>query len=247
MVAAPKHTDQITMTIELSKTQTEALQSGAAHDAGHITLPATLRGGARQKVLASLIVGKLAAYRSGTLVITATGMAALGKTDVPPDHVADYVPPENNEVVEQPDNFDAALSAVSDTAQATAEDHEATAAEPTENEPSVEGGEPAMPEPIEDAPQADGATPATSEPTEAAPADSTLPAKPPRANTKQARLIEMLKRPEGATIAEVVEALQWEPHTVRGAIAGALKKKLGLKVESEKVDAARGRAYRITE
>jgi hypothetical protein len=69
----------------------------------------------------------------------------------------------------------------------------------------------------------------------------------PRADSKQAKLIAMLKRPEGATIAEVVEALQWQAHTVRGAIAGALKKKLALKVESEKVDAERGRVYRITE
>jgi len=234
------------MTIELSKTQTEALQSGAAHEAGHITLPATLRGGARQKVLASLIVGKLAAYRSGTLVITATGMAALGKSDAPSDQAAGYVPPEDK-VVEQPDNFDADLGAVTDAARVVVEAHEPATAEPTENDPSVEDNEPAMPEPLEDAAQADGAPPATIEPTEAAPADSPPPAKPPRANTKQAKLIEMLKRPEGATIAEVVEALQWEPHTVRGAIAGALKKKLGLKVKSEKVDAERGRAYRITE
>ncbi|MCW5701968.1 MAG: DUF3489 domain-containing protein [Bradyrhizobium sp.] len=104
-----------------------------------------------------------------------------------------------------------------------------------------------MPEPIEDAAQADGAPPAAIEPTEAAPADSTPPAKPPRTDSKQAKLIAMLKRPEGASIAEVVAALQWQPHTVRGAIAGALKKKLGLKVESEKVDAERGRTYRITE
>jgi hypothetical protein len=69
----------------------------------------------------------------------------------------------------------------------------------------------------------------------------------PRTDTKQSKLIEMLKRPQGVSIAEVVEALQWQAHTVRGAIAGALKKKLGLKVESEKVDAERGRVYRITE
>jgi hypothetical protein len=234
------------MTIELSKTQTEALQSGAAHDAGHITLPATLRGGARQKVLASLIVGKLAAYRSGTLVITATGMAALGKTDAPSDQVPGYVPPEDK-VVEQPDNFDADLGAVTDAARVVVEAHEPATAEPTENDRSVEDNEPAMPEPIEDAAQADGDLPATIEPVEAAPADSTTPTKPPRADSKQSKLIAMLKRPEGATIAEVVEALQWQPHTVRGAIAGALKKKLGLKVESEKADPERGRAYRIRE
>jgi len=67
----------------------------------------------------------------------------------------------------------------------------------------------------------------------------------PRAESKQAQLIAMLKRPNGATIAEVVEALTWQSHTVRGVIAGALKKKLGLKVESEKVDPDRGRAYHI--
>lgn len=65
-----------------------------------------------------------------------------------------------------------------------------------------------------------------------------------RANTKQAQLIAMLKRPDGATIDEVVKAFGWQPHTVRGAIAGALKKKLGLDVTSEKDD-KRGRIYRV--
>jgi len=66
----------------------------------------------------------------------------------------------------------------------------------------------------------------------------------PRAGSKQAKLIEMLKRRDGATIPEVVDALQWQAHTVRGAIAGALKKKLGIDVTSEKVD-GRGRVYRV--
>ncbi len=61
---------------------------------------------------------------------------------------------------------------------------------------------------------------------------------------KQAMLIEMLKRPEGATIQQVVDATGWLPHTVRGAIAGALKKKLGLNVVSKKIDGL-GRVYRI--
>jgi hypothetical protein len=65
-----------------------------------------------------------------------------------------------------------------------------------------------------------------------------------RAGSKQAKLIEMLKRPDGATIPEVVDALQWQAHTVRGAIAGALKKNLGIEVTSEKVD-GRGRVYRV--
>ena len=68
----------------------------------------------------------------------------------------------------------------------------------------------------------------------------------PRAESKQSQLITMLRQPDGATIAEIAKALEWQPHTVRGAIAGALKKKLGLNVESEKVD-DRGRVYRIAE
>jgi predicted ArsR family transcriptional regulator len=65
-----------------------------------------------------------------------------------------------------------------------------------------------------------------------------------RANSKQAQLIEMLKRPEGATIDEIVKKFDWQAHTVRGALAGALKKKLGLNVQSEKIE-GRGRVYRI--
>jgi hypothetical protein len=65
-----------------------------------------------------------------------------------------------------------------------------------------------------------------------------------RPNTKQAKLIAMLQRAKGATIDELAEALEWQPHTVRGAIAGALKKKLGLEVTSEKHE-KRGRVYRL--
>jgi hypothetical protein len=56
----------------------------------------------------------------------------------------------------------------------------------------------------------------------------------------------MLRRPEGATIAQICDATGWQTHTVRGTFAGALKKKLGLAVLSEKVE-GRGRVYRIAE
>ena len=65
-----------------------------------------------------------------------------------------------------------------------------------------------------------------------------------RTGTKQELLIAMLRRPEGATVPEVVAATGWQPHTVRGTIAGALKKKLGLEIRSERVE-GRGRVYRI--
>ena len=65
-----------------------------------------------------------------------------------------------------------------------------------------------------------------------------------RAGTKQATLIAMLRAQGGATIEEIMAATGWQSHTVRGAMAGALKKKLGLDVTSEKDD-ARGRIYRL--
>jgi len=74
--------------------------------------------------------------------------------------------------------------------------------------------------------------------------ERTSSAPTPRAGTKQAALIAMLRAPEGATIEEITAATGWQAHTVRGAIAGALKKKLGLDVTSEKVE-GRGRVYRV--
>ena len=67
----------------------------------------------------------------------------------------------------------------------------------------------------------------------------------PRAGTKQAKLIEMLRAEGGATIDEIVAATGWQSHTVRGAMSGALKKKLGLTVTSEKADGKR--VYRIAD
>ena len=69
-------------------------------------------------------------------------------------------------------------------------------------------------------------------------------AHPIRQGTKLARLIDMLRRERGATVAETVAALGWQAHSVRGAISGALKKKRGLTIQSEMHD-GRGRIYRI--
>lgn len=78
-------------------------------------------------------------------------------------------------------------------------------------------------------------------PAEAGPAPK---ARTPRTGTKQAKLIEMLRTEGGATIEEIVAATGWQPHTIRGAMSGALKKKLGLEVTSEKVE-GRGRVYSL--
>jgi hypothetical protein len=57
----------------------------------------------------------------------------------------------------------------------------------------------------------------------------------PRSGSKQALMIELLKRPEGATVGQIATATGWQHHTIRGAISGALKKKLGLNVESTRI------------
>ena len=66
----------------------------------------------------------------------------------------------------------------------------------------------------------------------------------PRNGSKLGLLIEALRRPAGATVAELMEASAWQAHSIRGAMSGALKKKLGLVIGSEAID-GRGRVYRI--
>ncbi|MBL4543709.1 MAG: DUF3489 domain-containing protein [Rhodobacteraceae bacterium] len=86
----------------------------------------------------------------------------------------------------------------------------------------------------------------SAEPPQDAPAepDPAPKARTPRTGTKQETLIAMLRAEGGATIDEIVAALDWQAHTARGAMSGALKKKLGLAVTSEKV-AGRARRYRL--
>jgi hypothetical protein len=81
---------------------------------------------------------------------------------------------------------------------------------------------------------ADGAAPRAKRKAKAAKPGKAAPAeKPtPRAGTKQALMIDLLKRPEGATVEQIAAATGWQHHTIRGAISGALKKKLGLTIEA---------------
>ncbi|QLH38051.1 MAG: DUF3489 domain-containing protein [Defluviicoccus sp.] len=68
----------------------------------------------------------------------------------------------------------------------------------------------------------------------------------PRENSKEAQLIGMLRRPEGATIAQMMTQMAWMAHTVRGVLAGALKKRRGLNVISEKPQGGE-RVYRLVD
>jgi uncharacterized protein DUF3489 len=68
--------------------------------------------------------------------------------------------------------------------------------------------------------------------------------KPAAAKTKQQACLDLLARPEGATVDDLQAATGWQQHSVRGFLAGAVKKKLGLTLLSEKPDAG-SRRYRI--
>jgi Protein of unknown function (DUF3489) len=132
------------------------------------------------------------------------------------------------------------------------EDAGDTRPEPTEPPQAARG--PATPEPAADAqaaPPAKRRATAKAKPAKAAPAEKPTS----RAGTKQAQMIELLKRPEGATVEQIAAATGWQHHTIRGAISGALKKKLGLTVEATRTrevgpnkTGAKGSAtvYRIT-
>ena len=64
-----------------------------------------------------------------------------------------------------------------------------------------------------------------------------------RRDTKHARILAMLRTPAGVTIAAIMTATEWQQHSVRGFLAGVVRKKLGLNLVSEKTD--KGRVYRI--
>jgi hypothetical protein len=175
------------------------------------------KGGAEQKVLSGLKKRGLIQVLGGDdggperVVISREGMAAIG---VEPD---DEVPAAATEA--------AATSPDGGSTAAGAGNAADTPASPTEADGAAlrAKGAPAKGK-AKAAPAAGGEANAqpTSKPT-------------PRAGTKQALMIELLERPEGATVEQIAAATGWQHHTIRGAISGALKKKLGLTVEAIRI------------
>jgi hypothetical protein len=100
----------------------------------------------------------------------------------------------------------------------------------------------AKPKPTRQNPSGKGKTPAARQSTPqknaAKKANTAAPVK-----GKLGSVIALLRRPKGASIAELCKATDWQAHSVRGALSGSIKKKLGLKVTSEKSDGVR--TYRI--
>jgi hypothetical protein len=93
-------------------------------------------------------------------------------------------------------------------------------------------------------PLATGKAAKAAKPTSAAsgilgPAESSSPTRPPNSESKKARVLSMLRSPTGATIAAMVQATGWQQHSVRGFLAGVVRKSLKLKLTSKKVDGTR--------
>ena len=213
---------------KLSDTQSIILSAAAQRADGNVLpLPGSLRGGAATKVVAALLARGL---------IREHIIDSPRKADAAMNTIWRNLP--------EPDGRGVLLNI-------TAAGAEAIGIEPETVPYAFNGGTNSAGELAAGAPTgadtAPGDAPAKrrGRPRKAAPT-SAHGAPPPktRSGTKQEQLIAMLRRKEGATIAQIVAATGWQPHTVRGAMAGALKKKLGLEVASEKID-GRGRVYSL--
>jgi uncharacterized protein DUF3489 len=245
---------------KLSDTQAIILSAAAQREGGNLLpLPGSLRGGAAVKVVGALLSRGLASEEVIDRTIPAdSALNAIWRNEDDGRAVLLKITPEG-------------LAAIGVEPAGESVDVPATPAEPAAAEPAGEAvdyrfnegtnsaGEPAAgpAATTPDAPKKRGRSKKAAETTEpaaaptrsrpkkeaAAPAAAAAPRKT-RDDTKQAQLIAMLRRKEGATIAQIVAATGWQPHTVRGAFAGALKKKLGLTVTSEKVEEGQ-RVYRL--
>jgi Protein of unknown function (DUF3489) len=205
----------------LSDTQLVILSAAAQRaDLSVLPLPDSLKlkGGALTKVMDSLRNrGLIRVIETDggpqRVVITSEGMAAIG------------VEAEGDEA--PADGTDADTGATSAESDAPAVEAQFpspgvdAAAKPAKSKPANGRGKA----------KATKAAAAASEP-KVAPGNEPTAKPTPRAGTKQAQMIEMLKRPEGATVEQIARATGWQHHTIRGAISGALKKKLGLTVEA---------------
>jgi hypothetical protein len=171
----------MTAQTKLTDTQTAVLKAAAGRPDGNIEpLPATLRGGARAKVIEGLLARGLITESEGNHLLTDAGYAAVGKHRPIPKGVQKM-----------------------DTNDGVAK------REATDDLQKLEATSRAI-----------------------------------RPGTKLAAIIDAMRHPGGATIAQLMAGTGWQAHTVRGAISGMIRKRLGHEVITEKgTDGLR--AYRI--
>ncbi len=199
-------------TLQLTATQHAVLAYAIHHTDGKIDwFPENINGGVRKKVIAGLFNRALITPNGTDWFVAAEAYDALGCTRPAP------ITPEAGEADADANNAEAAQYGASHVLL-----DEVGGEDPTDAEIDASH---------DDDPEIEAAVAAA----EATWQDTTKAAKPrTRENSKQATVIQMLQRPEGATIAQICSATGWLPHTVRGTFAGAFKKKLGLVLTSEK-------------
>jgi hypothetical protein len=209
-------------TTQLTPAQHAILAKAINTSGGKIVwFPDHIKGGARKKVLDGLFNRALITPDGEGWCVAAEGYDALG---LPRPHVnAKHV-----------SKFEAKLDAIIANAEAAQDD---TTDADAELEAAVAQAEASFKTPVK-APRTRENERSEVSRGEAERVRST------RHNSKQAEVIRMLQRPEGATIGQICTATGWQAHTVRGTFAGAFKKKLGLTIVSDKPQGGE-RVYRI--
>jgi hypothetical protein len=207
----------------LTPTQTKILTAAAEHPDRRVDFDG-LKGGARAKVQEALTNhGLIWIGESGDWAITHTGLRAVGiepKASDATDRILNTV--AECAAAQHPSNDRATDAKVAARARASARDKAAAAVTKRAAKAAVAAAEPMGDVSIADAQAM----------VDAANADEpTPPCRPARPGSKLERLIAMLHRHEGATIEEFMVELEWQRHTIRGAISGNLRKKMGLDVQ----------------
>ena len=221
---------------QLSATQQQILEHAIDHTEGRIDwFPSSIKGGAQKTVLSSLKSRGLIQYRGQHPHITPAAYAAIGRST--PDEAEDA-----------PANPQTPVAVSAQEIQHTVEEQvqpltegampEQTPAEAASTADADDGTEPDADDSIDHIPAM------KEEPAEGAVAPQVPPPKVKR-GSKQATVVAMMKRPEGATIKQIMEATEWQSHTVRGMISGTLRKKLQLNVVGEKQEGGQETIYRI--
>jgi Protein of unknown function (DUF3489) len=239
---------------KLSDTQAILLSAAAQRRDGNLLpLPGSLRGGAATKVVGALLARGFAREDVTDLQTRAdSALNTVWRNEDDGRAVLLKITTEGLEAIGVEQSGEPEAAPIGETEAAP----EGEAVPYRFNDGTNSAGEPAAGSPVApeatpaEAPKKRGRPKTTTEeaqkrgrPKKAREAAAPAGARKTRDGTKQAQVIAMLRRKEGATIAQIIAATGWQPHTVRGAFAGALKKKLGLTVTSEKVDGTR--VYRL--
>jgi hypothetical protein len=234
-------------TISLTATQQSMLAHAIHHTEGRIDwFPENIKGGARQKVLQGLFNRALITPHGSDWLVAAEGYDALGCARP----TACSIAPDQE--------LDAAVAQAEATwAQGVDTNESAPAAQAESGEVAIETGTETQVDQHDNATGCEERPAGTDAPateidaTQGQPLPAAAPAEQPitkairtREHSKQATIIGMLQRVEGATIAQICEATGWQAHTVRGTFAGAIKKKLGMTITSDKTQGG-VRTYRV--